>query len=157
MHRQRYAGDDPGDSLKVSGRYHRGGDRFAAEESWAALYLALSPDVCIGELVRHVTPELLAHLNAFRISELSVTLSAIADCRNAALMGLSAGTMIGDRDYRVSQRLGAAAVAAGIEGIIVPSATYLGDNLIVFTDHSLKGSTLAVVSSRDPRLFVDRP
>lgn len=157
IHRQRYAANDPGGSLKVSGRYHRGSDHFAPEASWPALYLALRPETCLGELIRHITPELLPHLNGYRISELSVTLEAVADCRDAALLDIPAAIMVHDRDYSVTQQLGAAAVAAGLEGLLVPSATALGDNLIVLTAQMREGSGLTVVSSRDPRLFVSQP
>jgi hypothetical protein len=148
--------DDHGGSLRVSGRYHRGSDRFALDAIWPALYLALNPETCLGELIRHITPELLPHLNGYRISELAVTLMAVADCRDAALLGIAPGALIDDRDYGVTQALGAAAVGAGLEGMIVPSATGLGDNLIVFTAQMQEGSGLEVISSRDPRLSVIR-
>ena len=156
MHRQKYDGGDPGGSPKVSGRYHLGNDRFVAEETWSTLYLALSPETCLGELVRHITPELLPHLNGYRISELRVTLMAVADCRDATLLGMMTDSLVHDRDYRATQHLGAAVVAAGLEGMLVPSATALGDNLIVFTAQMHAVSAIEVVDSRDPRLFVDR-
>lgn len=157
IHRQRYAATDPGGSLKVSGRYHRGADRFAPEQTWPALYLALSPEAALGELVRHITPELLPHLNGFRISEIAVTLSHIADCRDAIRLGVPPATMVDDFDYSVTQDLGAAAYAAGLEGLLVPSATALGDNLVVFTSQLRDDAKLEIVGSRDPRLYPNRP
>lgn len=154
IHRQRYVATDPGGSLKTSGRYHRGADRFAAEATWPALYLALSPETALGELVRHITPELLPHLNGYRISELAVTLEAVVDCRDAALLGVSPAALVDDRDLETTQQIGAAAVALGFEGVLVPSATALGDNLIVFPTNLRSGSKLDVMSGRDPRLFV---
>lgn len=156
LHRQKYAGSDPGGSLKVSGRYHRGSDRFVTQETWSALYLALSPETCLGELIRHITPELLPHLNGYRISELRVSLMAVADCRDATLLGMMTDSLVHDRDYRATQQLGAAVVAVGLEGMLVPSATVLGDNLIVFTAQMHADSEIEVINSRDPRLFVDR-
>jgi RES domain-containing protein len=134
IHRQRYLATDPGGSLKVSGRYHRGTDRFAAAEAWPALYLALGPETALGELIRHITPELLPHLHGYHISEVSVTLTRVADCRDATRLGVTSATMLDDQDYSVTQQLGAAANAVGLEGLLVPSATSLGDNLVVFTD-----------------------
>lgn len=157
MHRQKYAGNDPGGALKVSGRFHRGKDHFASNDIWPALYLTLNPETCLGELIRHVTPELLPHLNGYRISELSVSLAAVADCRDIETLGVSLDLIVRDRDYSVTQQLGAAAVAAELEGMLVPSATALGDNLIVFTTQMRESSRLTVVGSRDPRLFVNRP
>ena len=154
IHRRRYAATDPGGSLKVSGRYHRGSDRFAPEATWSALYLALSPETALGELVRHITPELLPHLNGYRISELAVTLEAVVDCRDAARLGLSPAALVEDRDLETTQQIGAAVDAAGFEGLLVPSATALGGNLVVFPAQLRERSRLDIVGSRDPRLFV---
>lgn len=156
IHRQHYAADDPGGSLRVSGRYHRGMDLFRPEDVWPALYLALRPETALGELVRHVTPALLPHLNGYRISELSVRLAAVADCRDASRLGVHADIVLNDRDYTVTQQLGAAVVTARLEGMLVPSATNLGDNLIIFPEVLRESSELRVVTSRDPRLFVYR-
>ena len=59
-----------------------------------------------------------------------------------------------DTDYEATQALGAAANSRGFEGLLVPSATRLGNNLIVFSQNLLADSRIAVVSSRDPRLYV---
>ena len=40
----------------------------------AATYLATAPEICLGEIYRHLTPELLPSLNDFRLSELSADL-----------------------------------------------------------------------------------
>jgi RES domain-containing protein len=154
IHRRRYAAADPGGSLKVSGRYHRGADRFTSEATWPALYLALSPETALGELVRHITPELLPHLNGYRISELSVMLEAVVDCRDAARLGINPAALVDDRDLETTQQIGAEVVAAGFEGLLVPSATALGDNLVVFPALLRERSRFDIVGSRDPRLFV---
>jgi hypothetical protein len=59
-----------------------------------------------------------------------------------------------DTDYETTQALGAAANSRGLEGLLVPSATRLGDNLIVFPHNLRSESRIDVVSSRDPRLYV---
>jgi RES domain-containing protein len=61
-HKRKYAAANPGGARKVSGRYNRGLDRFPEAESFPALYLATSPEVCLGEVFRHVTPKLLPSL-----------------------------------------------------------------------------------------------
>jgi hypothetical protein len=55
-----------------------------------------------------------------------------------------------------TQVIGTAAFARGLAGVLAPSATRLGDNLILFTDHLGAGSTIVLLSSRDPRLYVER-
>lgn len=47
------------------------------------------------------------------------------------------------------------ALDLGSEAILVPSATLLGDNLIVFDRNLRKSSRIDVVSSIDPRLLAE--
>ena len=77
MHKQKYSATDPGGSRMVSGRYHRGLDQFPEDQVFSALYLATSPEVCLGELYRHITPELLPSLNNYRLSKLFVRLMTV--------------------------------------------------------------------------------
>lgn len=81
-HARRYPATDPGGSLRTSGRYHRGRDQFPEVRAFSALYLSTGPEICLGEVYRHVNPELLGSLNNLRVSELSVRLTAILDCRD---------------------------------------------------------------------------
>lgn len=156
IHKRRYAVDDAGGARLVSGRYNRGLDRFSEAEVFPALYLATGPEICLGELYRHVTPELLPSLNAFRLSELSARLRRVADCRDPLALGLGAEDLSHDTDYRATQDLGAAANSLGLEGLLVLSATGLGDNLILFPGNLLASSRVEAISSRDPRLYVER-
>jgi hypothetical protein len=156
MHKRRYPPAEVGGAIKVSGRYNRGLDQFSEDESFGALYLATGPEICLGEVYRHITPDLLPSLNDYRLSELSVSLSAIHDCRNPKRMGLSLDDLTHDTDYEITQSIGAAADGEGFEGLLVPSATRLGDNLVLFPDRLGAQSTISVVSSRDPRLYVER-
>lgn len=155
-HNQRYVATDHGGSLKATGRYHRGLDTAPIEAAWPALYLALAPEICLAEILRHVTPESLARLNHQRLSEVIVSMAAVLDLRNPGTLGISPNQLIHDVDYRVTQRIAEIAVRSRFEGLIVPSATNLGDNLIVFPNNLRDSSSLAVVSSREPRLYVDR-
>src|SRR5687768_9212106 len=79
-HSRRYAGDDAAGSLKTTGRYNRGRDRFPAEETWPALYTALAQHIALGERLRHTTPGALSRLSEQRISRLTVRLNAVLDC-----------------------------------------------------------------------------
>ena len=88
IHKRRYAATDPGGARKVSGRYNRGLDRFPEAESFPALYLATGPEVCLGEVYRHVTPKLLPSLNDYRLSELFVRVEAVLDRRDPAPLEL---------------------------------------------------------------------
>jgi RES domain-containing protein len=155
-HNRRYLADDPGGSLRVSGRYNLGEDRVPPADAWAALYLGLSQAICIGEILRHLTPATMAHLGSYRITELSVEVQAILDCRAPSVVGLTAADLGDDLDYTIPHQLAGAALAVGAEGILVPSATGLGQNLILFPKNTRPGSTLTIRSSVDPRLYIPR-
>ena len=102
MHKRRYAATNPGGARKVSGRYNRGLDRFPEDETFPALYLATSPEGCLGEVYRHVTPKLLPSLNDYRLSELSVRVEAVLDCRDPAPLGLRFDDLVHDTDYEAT-------------------------------------------------------
>ena len=71
-------------------------------------------------------------------------------------MGLTPDDLLHDTDYHVTQQIGAASVALGVEGILVPSATLLGDNMVFWVSQLRPTSRIVVVSSEDPRLYVPR-
>ena len=150
MHKRRFRAEGPGGTRLVSGRYNRGLDRFPEGETFPALYLALGPENCLGEVYRHVTPEILPSLNDFRLSDLCVSLQQVVDCRDPSTLGLSPEDLSHDTDYRATQALGTAAYSVGLEGLVVPSATRLGDNLILFPQNLLAGSRVRPGDLRHP-------
>ena len=77
--------------------------------------------------------------------------NAHCDC---LALALTADDIYADPDYTVPQSIAAAAIARGAEGLVVPSATRFGDNLILFPKHFRAGSKLTVVETIDPRLYV---
>jgi RES domain-containing protein len=147
FHSRRYEATDPGGSLLHPGRYHDGGP---------ALYTCARPEAAIGEFLRHSSAGALRRLAIMRLTRLSVQVEAILDCRDATAMGLALDDLLNDTDYQLTQQLGAAAVALGVEGILVPSATLLGDNLVFWTSQLRATSRSVVLSSEDPRLYVPR-
>lgn len=153
-HKRKYLASDPGGSHKVSGRYNRGLDKFPKGEVWPALYASLGAETCLGEILRHIDESTLPMLNDFRISELSVELTVVFDFRNPRLIGLSAGDLCHETDYRIPQELAAASIDRGAEAMLVPSATRLGDNLILFPSNIRPTSRIVVIDSRDPMLYV---
>ncbi|MPZ14104.1 MAG: RES domain-containing protein [Chloroflexi bacterium] len=156
FHWRMYAATDHGGSLRFSARYNRGADQFPPERTWPALYVALSPEICLGEILRRLRPEDLANLNEYRLTELEIRLNATLDCRDPEAIGLSLGDLVDDRDFSVTQQIAAAAIARGAEGVLVHSATGLGDNLVIFPNQLSPTSVLTVISGRDPRLYVPR-
>lgn len=156
FHKQAYGVFDATGSLLYSGRYHRGRDHFPAEQTWPAFYLSLQPETCLGEVLRHFSPERLHQLNQYRLTEISALFSVVLDCRQIDLQAFDPELLLHATDYSLTQEIGAAAISAGAEAILIPSATKLGDNLVVFPDQLQPDSALRISGSRDPVLYVDR-
>lgn len=152
IHKARYDALDATGSRLRTGRYNRGGDLFPPEEVFAALYLALLPETALAELVRHIGEIDPEELNGYRLTEIDSDIGNILDCRDPTLLGLSLHDLCDPRDRSLTQALATAARNASAEGLLVPSATQLGHNLIVFTDRLQPGSELAVRGFRAPRL-----
>jgi hypothetical protein len=114
------------------------------------------PEAAVGEFLRHSSAAALRRLAIMRLTRLSVEVGALIDCRDPVTMGLTLDDLIHDTDYRLTQQIGAASMALGVEGLLVPSATLLGDNLVVWSSQLRSTSRIVVVSSEDPRLYVPR-
>ena len=143
MHKRRYRAEDTGGARLVSGRYNRGLDGFPEGETFPALLPA--PHARAAAL-----PE------RFPLSKLLASVRRVVDYRDPNPPNLASGDLSHDTDYRATQALGTAADRCGLEGLLVRSATDLGDNLILFPQNFLAGLRLRVVSGRDPRLSVTR-
>jgi RES domain-containing protein len=166
FHRRDRDATDGRGALFFSGRFNRGLDLFPEAEVWPVLYLALAPEVAIGERQRHLTVERLARLNDYRLTTLELRLHAVVDCTDLERLGVTIEQLCDDTDFEIgqrpaeavrSQRVAVDAEAEGsIEAMIVPSATRLGNNLVVFPDRLHQASKIRVVSHVDPRLFVER-
>lgn len=155
MHASRYSADDPGGAFKYSGRYHRGKDLFSEDQVFPALYLATAPEVTLGEKQRHLTSANLPQMRHQVLSELHVSLQAACDIRGPEGIGISSESLMDDHNYTFPQSVSAALRDRGAEALLVPSATLLGANLVVFSDRLLAGSSLEVIASRETRLYVE--
>src|SRR5687767_3611651 len=104
-HGNRYPGDSADGSLKVSGRYNRGLDKYPEPETWPALYTSIGQHVALGERIRHTTPAVLSKLRGQRISCLYVDLQAVlvgcdaGDCAELGIPGLALVDICHPVDY----------------------------------------------------------
>lgn len=119
-----------------------------------ALYLSLAPEVCIGEILRHISPSLLPELNDYRLTEIHLTLQRVIDLRHVQLDDFSPQNLATTASYEVPQTVARLAIERGAEALLVPSATRLGDNLVVFPEFLNSGSEMTIMGSRDPVLYV---
>lgn len=156
MHASRYSADNPGGAFEYSGRYHRGRDLFGEDEVFPALYLATAPEITLGEKQRHLTSANLPQMRNQVLSELRISLQAVCDISRPEELGISSEALMYDHDYSFPQSLSAALLDRRCEALLVPSATLLGANLVVFPNHLVEGSSLEIVASRPTRLYVEK-
>jgi RES domain-containing protein len=152
IHKRKYATTDPAGSRKISGRYHRGTDQVSESRAWPTLYFSTQPEICLAELFRHITAELFPFLNNYRLSKIELSLEAVTDYRQPDRLKIDPDVLVADESYEVTQSVGSAAYDQRSEGLLVPSATGLGDNLVLFPLNLRPNSRLNLISSRDPRL-----
>lgn len=58
--------------------------------------------------------------------------------------------------YAKTQELALAALERGIEGLLVPAASLVGDNLIILVDNLMPHSVVEPIHFIDPKLYVSR-
>ena len=159
-HGRRVAATDPGGALVLSGRYHRGRDLFPSNAVFPALYTSVGPEIATWEMIRHsrrsTAVAMWQRFTTVDISRLHVSLQSAVDLRNPPVAGLSVADLIGDV-YSLTQAIGAAAVTDSHEGLLVPTATGIGEpgadfNIVIFTDNLRPGSTVVVLETRSPNL-----
>jgi hypothetical protein len=151
-HQLRYPATSHGGSLRFSGRYHRAQDRFSSDQTWPALYTGVGLLVSLGEIQRNLSGQRFEH---YRFTELWAELTAVLDCRDFAMLGLTPAELMHPTHYETAQALALAARALEVEAILVPSATLLGDSLIIFPDLLRQDSVLVEVRFVDPSLEKD--
>lgn len=160
-HSPKYLADDASGSLRVTGRYHRGRDRYPDNECWPALYTGLNQAIVLGERTRHSLA--LDELANIRISELRVSLESVINVcvndRSDPLLTIFGSLVeVGlchSIDYRIPHAV-AQEARRYAEALLIPSCTRIpGGNLIVFSDRLRPGSSIEVVGSITPELRPD--
>jgi RES domain len=137
--------------LFSSGRFHRGVREFGEKNSWPGLYTSSSKEIALAEFVRQVAD--LEELANFVLSELSIKLTAVLDCRDPAALGLEEQEVLHDSDFSVAQELAGFAHEEGYEGMVIRSATALfGENVIIFPRILHRQSSIEVIGHEGLRL-----
>jgi hypothetical protein len=146
-HGGRFPADSWEGSRYYSGRFHRAPDLFPDQRTWPALYTCLGPEVSLGEAIRYQAPHI-RRIADYRLSELAVDLASVLGLRDPASAGIDVDELLDDWDRTLGQEIGAAALDRGVEGVLVLSASRLGDNLVIFPDNMARTSWVSVVSYR---------
>lgn len=93
-----------------------------------------------------------AGLRGYRYSELWLQLEAVFDVRDEAALGLTPGALTRDDDLVLPRLIARTARDLGAEAILVPSASLVGDNAILFLDLLRPDSVIEVTRSLEPNL-----
>lgn len=109
----------------------------------------------MGKKQRHLTSANLPQMRNQILSEFRVRLRVVYDLSKPEELGIDGKDLIADRDYSLPQSLAATLRERGAEAFLVPSATLLGSNLVVFPDRLRDGSNLEILESRKTRLYVE--
>ena len=124
------------------GRYHLSGEG-------GILYTSLTKEIAIKEIERHVSRAMLQ--GRLAIATINITLDKVLDLTQAStlkIIGLSKSDLISS-DYSITQAISMIAREAGLRGLIVPSATSGGNNLIIFENNLGKGCLIEIDDIRE--------
>jgi RES domain-containing protein len=145
-----YLGAFAVEPLSVEGSLRHGG-RYNPLGAFGAIYCGENPAVCAAEIrrraQRHPVPR-------YRLARIQIDLHRVLDLTDPATLaalGLRAEDLVTD-NWEPTQRLGAAARAAGFEGLLVPSAAGPGRNLVIFPGRLDARSRIRSLGSRPFRL-----
>jgi len=136
--------------LSVEGSLRHGG-RYNPMGAFGAIYCGENPAVCAAEIRRRAQRH---PVRRYRLARIRFELHRILDLTDPATLaalGLRAEDLVAD-NWEPTQRLAAAARAAGFEGLLVPSAAGPGRNLVIFPDRLDARSRIRSLGSRPFRL-----
>ena len=109
------------------------------EPSFPVLYTSLERDGAIAEVVSYLAEQNPMPAKKLRVHEMVVTTSKTLTLGRLDLGELGVDfSEYGERNYWQTQKIGAAVNFLGMDGLLVPSARWKCENLIIFADnHSL--------------------
>lgn len=146
-HDRRFPSNSWQGSLLFSGRFHRAPDLFPTEFTWPALYTATGPEVALGEAIRYQAPRM-RRIAAYDLSEVALRLTSVVDVHDLAGGLIDEVHLLDDWDYTLAQECGEAALRRRADGLLVPSATRLGNNVIVLPGNLSAATRIDAVVSR---------
>jgi RES domain-containing protein len=139
-HRSRGALNADGSLGGVGGRFNAGLDS-VVKPAFRALYTSVESAAALLEVIRHLgyraadarAVVALENIAMRTLSQLDVALQRVFDWSHDSTFG---GFLTSNTSYPYTQKLAAEASMAGAEAILVPSATGIDANLIIFVENA---------------------
>lgn len=116
----------------------------------SVLYTSLERDGALAEVVSYLMDLTPRPSKPLRVHRLAVTTSSTLRLIQADLEGLGVDlTRYGERNYSVTQRIGAAMNFLGLDGLIASSARWKCENLMIFAENHSLSEKLEAIDSED--------
>lgn len=128
-----------------------GGGRWHPPNDFEALYTSLEADGALAEIYDHLSKAPVfssSHVKISRLAAATERTLVFADIAALATLGITEDAFR-KGDYGRSREVGAAARFLDIDGLVVPSARWPCQNLVLFPDRLDHRDALAVEESRD--------
>ena len=110
------------------------------------LYTSLERDGALAEVVSYLTLLTPLPSKPLKVARLGVSTAKTLRLARAGLAALGVDmARYGERDYGLTQSIGAALAFLGLDGLIAPSARWPCENLTIFTTNSRLGERLEVI------------
>jgi hypothetical protein len=120
------------------------------EGCFPVFYTSLERDGAIAEVASYLVELRPRPRKSIAVHELKVSTRKTLTLVRADLSALGIDlSRYGERDYEVTQRIGAAINFLEIDGLIAPSARWSGDNLMIFAENHSLNETLENVNSEE--------
>ncbi|MDA0823074.1 MAG: RES family NAD+ phosphorylase [Proteobacteria bacterium] len=126
------------------------GGRWSPDNSFDALYTSLERDGALAEIYYHLSRAPVFSSSHTYINKIAVSLSSVLRSSVEQIQKIGVADPLATRiDYLKSQPIGAAAYLLEFDGLIVPSARWDCNNLILFPEKMSNDEQLKLVEAND--------
>jgi RES domain-containing protein len=143
-HRSRAALNAEGSLAGTGGRFNVGVDS-DIKPPFRALYASVESAAALLEVVRHLGYHASDRRAVVALNDIAMRVLTQIDIDLQRVFDWRSEQNLREVSYRESQQMAAAAFKEGAEAILVPSATGIDANLVIFVDNLHDGSRIEVV------------
>lgn len=129
---------------------NEGGGRWSPDNSFETLYTSLEPNGALSEIYFHLSRAPVFSSSRMNLNQLHVSLDHVLRLKKQDLHDLGVEDPLALRaDYSTTQPMGAAAHMLDYQGLIVPSARWDCENLVLFMDRISLETQLKVTEYKE--------